>query len=226
MRTWWIAVCALAMGGAACLRSTEYHCAADPECNGGTCQAEGFCSFADSTCPTGQRFGEAAGSLASTCTGGLPGDGGVDSPASDGPRGDAPPADAQAACPSSYVTLPGGQAGHRYFVVTTIAKWSLQSDACTGMTSRGYLAIPDDAAELQALATAAATAPFWVGITDAVTEGTFVTTLGTPATFLPWEPGAPDDQGPGEDCVEATGATLINDQRCVAQRAAVCECVP
>jgi len=47
---------------AACgLRST-FACADDAACGeGGTCQPEGWCSFPDDTCPSGQRFGDHSG---------------------------------------------------------------------------------------------------------------------------------------------------------------------
>jgi hypothetical protein len=67
-----------------CLRAnSEFHCTSNSDCtNGGAagrCEPVGFCSYADATCASGQRFGEAAGALTSTCVGGgEPLDAGVD----------------------------------------------------------------------------------------------------------------------------------------------------
>ena len=65
-------VVALASG---CLRSNgSFHCASRSDCeaNGvpGTCEAVGYCSFADGTCPTGARFGGLSGPYAGQCVAG------------------------------------------------------------------------------------------------------------------------------------------------------------
>ena len=53
---------------AGCLRATEYHCTSSDQCGtGGTCEASGYCSFADSSC--GQRYGAQAGPYANQCVG-------------------------------------------------------------------------------------------------------------------------------------------------------------
>jgi hypothetical protein len=65
----------------------------------------------------------------------------------------------------------------------------------------------------------------WVGVDDLATEGTFLTVLGMPATFLPWAAGQPDNKPPGEDCVHASSATqLYSDERCGLSARSVCEC--
>ena len=77
------------------------------------------------------------------------------------------------------------------------------------------------------MATLAATNVFWVGITDAATENTFLTVKGTAQTFLPWAAGAPDNGPPPENCVEIVSASSqINDERCSTQLTAICECEP
>lgn len=216
---------------AACLRQTEFQCATNDQCNpGGTCQtvgSSGYCSFSDSGCASGQRFGDSAGPYANQCVGEQSGgtDGGiVDS---------MPPDDAPAAtCPAEYMALAGGTTGHFYRKAPGDLDWVAQFDFCMGTSTRAYLAVPDDAAELTALAGLAGTTPFWVGINDRATEGSYVKASGGPATFLPWAAGEPDsaNQGPdaSQDCVSAT-ATNISDQNCTgggASLPAVCECAP
>jgi hypothetical protein len=61
-----------------------FECTDNASCrNGGaagTCETTGFCSFPDGTCPSGSRYGTAAGSLSSQCVGGGgSGDGGMGS---------------------------------------------------------------------------------------------------------------------------------------------------
>lgn len=201
---------------AGCLRATEYKCTTSDQCGaGGTCQASGYCSFADSSC--GQRYGAEAGPYANQCVGTSGGlDAGTDSATSD----------AANHCPGSFAPIAGGTPGHRYKAIATANNWQLQVNACLAESTFAYLAIPDDAGELAALDTlAGASATYWVGIDDLMTEGTFLTVKNAPATFLPWDPPAPDDAGPGEDCVEAITATAkFNDQRCTTQLPAICEC--
>jgi hypothetical protein len=203
---------------AGCLRATEYHCSSSDQCGtGGTCEASGYCSFADSSC--GQRYGAEAGPFANQCVGTS---GGLDA----GADGTSATGDAANHCPTTFATLAGGTPGHRYRALAASNNWQLQVNACLAESTFAYLAIPDDATELAALDTLAGASPsYWVGIDDLTTEGTFLTVKNMPATFLPWDPPAPDDAGPGEDCVEAlTTLAKFNDQRCNMQLPAICEC--
>ncbi|HEU0034832.1 MAG TPA: lectin-like protein [Kofleriaceae bacterium] len=213
-----------ASGG--CLRQTEFHCSNNADCGAsGTCEPQGYCSFFDSSCAgSQQRFADSAGPFANACVGGNTGsDGGPD----DGPDLDAPDG-TPPGCPPDYMALPGVNNGHVYRVAANSQNWSGQHNSCVASApGHAYLAIPDDAAELMALSTAINVPVFWVGIIDAQTEGTFLNSKGMPQLFLPWVTGAPDDAGPGEDCVSATSATqTINDERCNTQYRAVCECEP
>ena len=65
---------------ASCVRAgAGFRCAADSDCSGGTCEAVGYCSFADAACAGGLRFGDNSGPFANQCVGAL--DAGVDAPA-------------------------------------------------------------------------------------------------------------------------------------------------
>ena len=214
----------LALSSAACLRQTEYHCASNESCGAsGQCESTGYCSVVDGNCSSGWRYGNAAGGLSGTCVGG--GDMVVDAPpvADDAavPPVDAPPA----GCPGGYNPISGGNPGHVYRLFPA-GNWNAQRTLCSSTSSSAYLAVPDDDAELLGLDTlAAANARYWLGITDSAVENTWRTVRGAVQTFLPWEPGAPDNAGPGEDCVEAVSAThKINDERCNTQLPAICEC--
>jgi hypothetical protein len=74
----------LAVAAAGCVPAGGFVCEDDEQCvaggGQGTCEAVGYCSFADPDCPGGRRFGDRARSdLAGACVGGgLPADASLD----------------------------------------------------------------------------------------------------------------------------------------------------
>lgn len=213
---------------AGCLRKTEFQCADDNSCGaGGRCEPNNFCSFSDPGCASGRAYDQSAGDLAGTCVGGgTSGDGGVvdTNMPGDGSMTDVP----SVGCPSGYNMLTGGQAGHLYKLIPGAESWTTQEGACQLTSASSHLAVPEDIGELTAIDGLAAT-NYWLGITDAATEGTWRTVLNTNQTYLPWQPPAPDNNAPGqgEDCVEGLPTThTINDRRCQDKLPAVCECAP
>jgi hypothetical protein len=64
---------------------------------------------------------------------------------------------------------------------------------------------------------------FWVGVTDSVTEGIYLTTLGPEATYLPWVSGQPNG-GTTENCVLLGNAGGFYDWNCPAPQYFACEC--
>jgi hypothetical protein len=207
---------------AGCLRTTEFRCTTDTDCSAsdGVCEPTGYCSFGDTSCAMGRRYGEFSGSYSKQCVGDqMMVDGGTDGSGSgDGGGG---------GCPSTYATLPNAGT-HVYKLTANATLWSTQRDRCAA--DGAYLAIPDNTAELQAVTTAAAAQRTWIGISDTATEGTFVTVKNTPATFLPWSTSPvmePDDAMGGQDCVSALMAMpLIQTDKCSDTLPAVCECEP
>jgi hypothetical protein len=125
-------------------------------------------------------------------------------------------------CPSDYAAV--ANSAHLYKALSGVP-WDEAKLQCDLTSKSAYLAVPDDATELAALATVA-TPPFWIGIDDKANQGDWVTQKGVPATFLPWAPGEPDDVPPGQDCIDAVSATQIADDRCGTLHAAICECEP
>jgi hypothetical protein len=218
------AVVAIAATG--CLKAAAFPCTSNEQCtkNGalGTCESVGFCSFPDGECASGRRFGSLSGTFANQCVG--EGDAGVDSPF-DAPIDNMVLPDGLG-CPVGYAQLTGVPT-HRYRRLGTSTIWQTQVDACKADGANVYLAIPDDATELQAILTFAG-AQTWVGIDDLVTEGTFLTVLGGTPTFLPWAAGQPDNSGNpgGSDCVMALTAATYDDKKCGTTGIAVCECEP
>jgi hypothetical protein len=218
-----IAAALAAAPAAGCLRSSTFTCETDPECSGGTCEADHYCSFNDSTCPSGRRYGDQSGPVANECVGGNPD---IDGPPGqpDGPPGqpDAPMIDAGPGdCPGDYVTV--GSQSHVYKVLGGTESWTNRQVTCAN--AGAYLAIPADSTELSDVIGFAGGGPIWVGISDSVTETVFVDVRGGTTPYLPWASGQPDDNNPGEDCVKATGATY-SDERCSQHNTAVCECEP
>jgi hypothetical protein len=202
------------LGGslAGCLRTTQFMCSTNDDCaSGGTCEAVGYCSFPDTTCTTGSRFGGFSGQYANQCVDVASPDAGVDAPPDAG-------IDAKV-CPAAYAPLAG--APHVYRAITNAHNWDQQKSNCAG--DGGYLAIPDDLGELTAILTLNGANEIWVGLTDSVTEGTFLTVLGAPAVFLPWDTGEPNNTN-NSDCARAKPDLKLADDRCSVAYRAVCEC--
>jgi len=205
-------VVALLSVAAGCLRDTQFKCDTNADCTlanqeGGLCESNGFCSFPDSNCVTGRHYGDHSGSLSNFCV--SPDDGGFEGNAN---------------CSPAFQTLPG-TSGHLYQVFATPSDFMAQRGTCSVQGPASYLAIPDDASELQAIVTASAAPLIWVGLTDEVVEGQFLTVRGELPLFLPFGAGQPDDAPPGEDCIAAMSGQ-IEDRQCIEQLPAVCECEP
>jgi hypothetical protein len=56
-----------AIASAGCLRQTEFHCSATAQCSRGMCESTGYCSFDDSSCTSGRRYGDLGGPYADQC---------------------------------------------------------------------------------------------------------------------------------------------------------------
>lgn len=62
----------------------------------------------------------------------------------------------------------------------------------------------------------------WVGITDEVTEGTFMQVSGVLSPNLPWTQGQPSNDH-NEDCVDSGYLGGFNDDKCHELRRFACE---
>lgn len=203
---------------AGCVKGGSFQCASADQCvrDGvqGRCEAVGYCSFPDTGCASGQRFGDFADPYSNQCVGDAdagmtPQDGGT----IDG-----------LGCPAGYAALPGVP-NRLYRKLLTAAAWTNHRTACEAEGANVYLAIPDDMTELSAIVTFAS-ADVWVGIDDMAVEGTFLTVRDTPPPFLPWDVGQPTNAG-NRDCVELLAASSkLATLSCGTARIAVCECEP
>ena len=221
-----VAIAVAFAASASCIKPAAFECSMDSQCEhagvAGTCESVGACSFPDTLCGSGRRYGSAAGAHSDQCVGddsdvdAGPGDGNVTVDASL----DAP-ADP---CPASYGVL-AGAGSHVYRLVATPNAWANQRSTCRAEGNRVQLALPDNAAELQAISTLAA-APSWLDISDASLEGNYVSSGNVAATFLPWAASEPDNSG-NQDCVRALlGGLFVETQQCSSLSVAVCECAP
>lgn len=220
---------ALAASSAACLRTTEFHCTSSAECSatGAVCETTGYCSFVDTGCAGGRRYGDLSGPVAGQCVGSsMMADAGVDSPMTDSGH----------MCPSTYTAL--GSSAHRYRVIGATASWSTQKAACAADGAGIYLAVPDDQAELTAMIAKVAAARVWFGINDPASNDMFVTTNGGtfPTNSPLWGTGEPNSAAEGgggsgpADCVmgESSNNRLFDDSCMGGSHVypAICECEP
>ena len=200
-----------------CVKTTAFQCEGDSSRCSGTgarCEADGFCSVPAANCSSGFQYSDTAGDLAGTCVGG--------EPTPDGPTPDAP-VDTPTGCDADFATLTNGNAGHKYKLITVAGAWLAQQDTVCVTTHHGYLAVPDDAAELAALAGLACNVDLWVGVSDRATEGDYREVLtNTVYTSLPID----DNNGNqnAQDCVGSKGGTTLETDDCDVTRVVVCEC--
>jgi hypothetical protein len=221
-----IAIAIAVAASAGCIKSAAFECSMDSQCEhagvAGTCEAVGACSFPDTTCSSGRRYGSAAGAHSDRCVGDDDSD--IDAGPGDGNTGDGGPDAPTDPCPASYAAL-AGAGSHLYRLVATPNAWANQRSTCRADGNQAQLALPDNAAELQAISTLAS-APSWLDISDASLEGNYVSSGNVTATFLPWAASEPDNAG-NQDCVRALlGGLLIETEQCTTLSVAVCECVP
>lgn len=146
-------------------------------------------------------------------------DAAIDVPAIDARTIDAPPP-----CPGDYT------AGYR--VITTSQSWrAAEADCADDTAGLSHLAVIDDVAELatiNAALTAAGAPDVWVGVMrDAPQPWVWRVVTGGTASYLPWEPGQPDNQSGDQQVVSLIRASgLIRDVSTGSSvyRAALCEC--
>lgn len=71
-------------------------------------------------------------------------------------------------------------------------------------------------------------ADWWIGLSDATSEGAFAWLDGSPVTYTNWEPGEPNDHGSGEDCGEmkVSDNGIWNDVPCGESKPFMCSVAP
>jgi hypothetical protein len=212
-----------------CVKVNAFKCDGDDNACGanGQCEADGFCSVSSESCPSGRQYSDTAGDLANQCVGGGdPTDGPLDP---DGPPTDGPPPDVTNVGCVGYDDLPaGGQPNHKYKFIATLDDHSAQNNAeCA--TTGGYLAIPNDAAELAGLEMLANGADSWMGVKDTANEGTFLDQLGelfAANCMMSCVVNGISINGNkmNDDCAMMSNETTLDIKSCGENHAAICEC--
>lgn len=110
--------------------------------------------------------------------------------------------------------------GRCYRIRGTPQSWDDAEASC--QTWGGHLVRPRDAAEEDFLRTAGAPSEYWLGFSDAASEGSFVGPVGDVLTYSRWAPGAPRSTPPWRDCVLSSGSGWT-DENCSDQAPYVCE---
>jgi hypothetical protein len=129
-------------------------------------------------------------------------------------------------CPASYTKV--GTSSYRY-VSNQAIPWLSAEDACVLDGTNTHLIVLDDDAE-RTTVQMVIDKNVWIGLSDRVTEGTFVPvtdqqTNYPPELGPPWAAGQPDNAGPNENCVQLLETTgELEDVACGNGRAYICEC--
>src|SRR5262245_32975510 len=98
MATWLAAIVAVLTVTGCKYGADSFACTSNVSCGtGGTCQPNSLCSFSDTSCTSGQRYGDLAGTASRQCVGELPIDASIDMPP--------PPPDARACFGSGLVSV-------------------------------------------------------------------------------------------------------------------------
>jgi hypothetical protein len=170
----------------------------------GACETNGFCSFPDSSCPSGRKYGDQSGDAAGKCVGQE--SGGIDSAVVDTAMIDMP-----AACPMGYTAM--GTSSYRF--VTQQDDWLAAEMDCENDGTGTHLAVAGDMAELTLLGNLAQD-NYWLGASDRVTEATWLWVTGGAGPNL--------GMGNGSDCARGNDAGNLSDQDCGGTEVYVCEC--
>ncbi len=135
--------------------------------------------------------------------------------------GDGCDACALAACGTNTGASRAAQISTSCFMTFAATDWTSAEADCATFTGGHLATIPD-------LATATLVSPLlgsdngWIGYNDVTTEGTFVWSSGSSATFTRWGGGEPNNSG-NEDCTQMFNNGYWNDLSCTAVLPYVCE---
>jgi hypothetical protein len=127
--------------------------------------------------------------------------------------------DAAPKCPPDYTRNATTKSWYR--VAGAPASQAAAVADCGDDGANAHLAIPDDFTE-NSVIDALAVDDTWLGFTDAVMEGTWVTVLGATQTYFRWAVTQPNG-GTAESCAFMADARW-QDTDCTIARLYVCEC--
>lgn len=127
------------------------------------------------------------------------------------------PVDTPAVCGAAYKAVVGMTS--RYRMGGAATTWQLAERDCE--SDGGHLPVIDDAAEN---AWVESQVVGWLGLTDHVTEGTFLHVTGMAPVYSNWNPSEPSDTAGSEDCGAHYVGIEWNDYPCSIDLPYVCEC--
>lgn len=111
--------------------------------------------------------------------------------------------------------------GKYYRLPPNQATWvNAEADCANDVVGATHLVVLTDTEEVQI----ASTEPGWVGLSDRITEGTFVNVTNEAPDQRPWASGQPDDGGGNEDCARILSNGQLDDDQCGNNRYYACEC--
>lgn len=111
----------------------------------------------------------------------------------------------------------------KYRLVPAAGTWDNAERACEADGRGTHLVVIDDTLERGDVDDFSAGLVVWVGLSDRITEGTFLHVTGAPAVYTPWRAGDPSFAGAG--CVELNAsARTIHDVARTDLVSYVCEC--
>jgi hypothetical protein len=125
-----------------------------------------------------------------------------------------------APCPTGYAPAAAGTSMYR--TVAGFSTWSSAEADCEDDGPGTHLVVVDDAGE-NAAVDDLLFGTLWIGLTDRVSEGTFLVVTGGAPPFLDWGAFQPDDFL-GQDCVAMNENARYGDADCGSLRGYVCEC--
>ncbi len=115
-----------------------------------------------------------------------------------------------AASNGGYYRLPTNQTG-----------WlNAEADCANDVIGATHLVVLSNIEEVQI----ASTEPGWIGLSDRITEGTFVTVTNETGDQRPWGAGQPDNGGGNENCARILSNATIDDDQCGNSHFYACEC--
>ncbi len=125
--------------------------------------------------------------------------------------------------------------GRSYLFCGTVRSWIAARDNCRSRGAYDLLKVDGRAEDdwaLNQVRTLDASVHWWFGLNDRASEGAYVWADGTPARYVNWSEGQPDDFRMNEDCAHLNrtltppGDFLWNDNRCDFEQKYVCESTP
>lgn len=203
---WLLAVSALVMGCDFPTPSQNYACRTAADCETGRVCETGYCVI-----------GSGSGAVDAS---NQPTDASVDGAADATMTPDASNFPAIVAMCMSAGYLAASNGGY-YRLPPSQASWTnAETDCANDVVGATHLVVLSDVQEVQV----AATEPGWIGLSDRITEGTFVTVTSETGDQRPWASGQPDNGGGTEDCARIQSNGTLDDDQCGNSHFYACEC--